>query len=85
MASTKAPPARRPPPSGPEGRGYVSPLGGQTAPFATNLQRTEERRNRAQSARRGRLGPEDKNHAERGKPGYAGSEDPLDKVDDLPQ
>jgi len=51
MASTKTPPVHRPPPSGPEGRGYVSPLGGATAPFATNLQLRQERLNRAQSAR----------------------------------
>ena len=52
MASTgKTPPTHRPPPSGPEGRGYVSPLGGATAPFATNLQLRQERLNRAQSAR----------------------------------
>ena len=52
MASTgKTPPTHRPPPSGPEGRSYVSPLGGATAPFATNLQLRQERLNRAQSAR----------------------------------
>jgi hypothetical protein len=39
----------RPPPSGPEGRGYVSPLGGQVQPFRTNRQLDNERRNRAQS------------------------------------
>jgi hypothetical protein len=51
MASTgKTPPTHRPPPSGPEGRGYVSPLGGATAPFATDLQKRQERLNRAQSA-----------------------------------
>jgi hypothetical protein len=50
MALTKTPPVHRPPPSGAEGRGYVSPLGGATAPFATDLQKRQERLNRAQSA-----------------------------------
>jgi hypothetical protein len=42
-------PHYRPPPNGPEGRGYVSPLGGQTQPFVTNRQLMNENRNRAQS------------------------------------
>jgi hypothetical protein len=42
-------PHYRPPPSGPEGRGYESPLGGQTQPFVTNRQLMNENRNRAQS------------------------------------
>jgi hypothetical protein len=45
----KTTPHHRPPPSGPEGRGYVSPLGGQVTPFRTNLQLKNEQRNRAQS------------------------------------
>jgi hypothetical protein len=51
MASTSKTPHHRPPPSGPEGRGYVSPLGGQCAPLANNLQLKQERLNRAQSPR----------------------------------
>jgi hypothetical protein len=43
-------PHYRPPPSGPEGRGYVSPLGGATQPFRTNMQLDNERRNRAQAS-----------------------------------
>jgi hypothetical protein len=48
--SGSATPPHRPPPSGPEGRGYVSPLGGQTAPFSTDNQKRQEQKNRAQTA-----------------------------------
>ena len=34
----------------PSPRGFVSPLGGACAPFATDLQKRQERLNRAQSA-----------------------------------
>jgi hypothetical protein len=64
MASTPKTPHYRPPPSGPEGRGYVSPLGGQCVPLRYNLQSKQEARNRAQSAippelkpRNGQQGP----------------------------
>jgi hypothetical protein len=51
MAIEKLTPSYRPPPTGPEGRGYVSPLGGAVAPFSTDNQIRQERRNRAQSPR----------------------------------
>jgi hypothetical protein len=41
----------------PSPRGYVSPLGGQCAPLANNLQLKQERLNRAQSARPPELRP----------------------------
>jgi hypothetical protein len=50
MATTPKTPHHRPPPNDPTtGRGYVSPLGGQVTGFRTNMQLSEEKRNRAQS------------------------------------
>jgi hypothetical protein len=46
MDSTNRTPPHRTPPSP---RGFVSPLGGACAPFATDLQKRQERLNRAQS------------------------------------
>jgi hypothetical protein len=49
--------SHRPPPSGPEGRGFVSPLGGQSNPSGTlgrnmDMSRGEEAKDRVQSPRR---------------------------------
>jgi hypothetical protein len=52
MATTppKNTPHYRPPPSGERGRGFVSPLGGQTRAFdGADRSKEQERRNRAQS------------------------------------
>jgi hypothetical protein len=50
----------------PSPRGYGSPLGGQCAPFANNLQLKQERLNRAQSPRPPGMTPPDRNGRPRG-------------------
>jgi hypothetical protein len=51
MAQTPRNQHYRPPPSGSKGRDFVSPLGGQSTPFVSNLQKVQEERNRAQTRR----------------------------------